>query len=252
MKKYIKPAAAGALSFALILTAVTAFAAVQSKTIKSVKNDFKAAEVGIAVQENDDGNKNPTPETKELKWVEETDGSFSAEKKVQILNKEDISTNPAPAFIRVCIIPRFTRTADDGTEIDIADTEGIAETGDIGKLDITGNSYELSGVTFTLSEGWENDWIYGGDGYFYCRSSVEPGDTTPILLEKVSIENALPNGVGLTVDVLADSIQTEGLDSGETNAVSERWGEPKTLGIEAAYGDGGKPVLKEYTEGGDT
>lgn len=261
MKNAIKISAASMLSFALVLSAVTAFAASDSKSIKSVTNDFEPAKMGIAVQEDVgrgwDNNSDPTPAENEMTWQEDGE-NYTATKKVQILNRKADVSNPAPAFIRVCIIPRWTAEIG-GEEFDVTNIDGISDMNAFTK-DISGNTCTIGGVTFILADDWEKNWIHGGDGYFYCRTAVEPGSSTPVLLKKVSVtaetyKIAKELGAELTVDVLADSIQTEGQDSGETSALAERWGAPEILGIQVDKDSGGSPILKEYSgsqeEGGD-
>jgi hypothetical protein len=55
--------------------------------------------------------------------------------------------------------------------------------------------------------------------------------------------------LNLKVDVISDSIQTEGMDSGEVNALEQRWGTPSNLGIAASFdAQNDVYVLKEYTD----
>lgn len=258
MKNSIKISAASIFSFALVLSAVTAFAASDSKSIKSLTNDFEPAKIGIAVQENDNDNSDPAPEKETLEWENSDDGIYTADKSVKIFNREENVSNPASAFIRVCIIPRWTAEID-GKEFDVTNIDGISDMNGFTE-DISENTFTIGGVTFTFAEDWKNNWIRGGDGYFYCRTAVAPGEATPVLLEKVSVtadtyESAKELGAELTVDVLADSIQTEGQDSGETSALAERWGTPEKLGICVDKDGEGSLILKEYSgsqqEGGD-
>lgn len=251
MKKNIIKAS-GIISFALAFSAVTGYAANEVKSIKSVKNEFYPAHIEIAVQENNNKNTESAPAKTNLSWDKADDGSsYTAIKEVKILNNSN-SSNPAPAFIRVCLVPRWTMTLD-GKEIDVTNTSYISEMGSF-KKEIAGNSYTMGEVTFYLDEKWSENWIYNGDGYFYCRQSVDAGESTPLLLKSVSITaeaySNIPADVTLEVDVLADSIQTEGQDAGETNALAERWGTPEVLGIQVADNDG-IPTLEEYKSGGD-
>ena len=81
----------------------------------------------------------------------------------------------------------------------------------------------MGNVTFTLDSGWETHWFWNPtDGYFYYRAVVEPGKTTELLLESVSISSDTYSiletyDIQLEVDVLADSIQTKG------GALDARW-----------------------------
>lgn len=258
MKGKSKFLLASMLSFALVISAVTVFAVNEIKSIKSMQNDFKPAEIGIAVQENADNNSSPNPDEKEMYWEESSDSNtYTAKKEVQILNRTDGISNPVPAFIRVSLIPRWTATVD-GAEVDVTNVSGVKEMGTFAKS-IVGNSYTMGDITFTLDNDWNTNWIYGNDGYFYCRKAVEAGSTTPLLLKSVLISSETysktENQEALVVDVVADSIQTEGQDSGEASALIERWGTPDKLGIKVSE-ENGELILKEYlrqsdAEGGD-
>lgn len=239
----------------LLLVAGTALAIGYIKSVKSVKNDFKTAKINIAVQENENSNTNPAPAETTLTWSADPDGStYTSVKKVTVYNNDN-GSNSAQAFIRVCIVPHWTMQTSDNTEIDITNISGISEFGSFVK-DIENNSYTMGDVTFNLAEDWADNWIYAADGYFYCRSSIAPGASTPTLLESVSVSadtynNNILSNVNLRVDILADSIQTEGQDSREISALEERWGSPEELGI-TVDGSEELPVLTEYPpEGGD-
>lgn len=74
----------------------------------------------------------------------------------------------------------------------------------------------LGDFTFEFNPLWRNNWFYK-DGYFYCRTVLNPGDATQPLLERVSLTDpddealgARYEGVRLEVEVLADIIQADG------------------------------------------
>lgn len=262
MKKSVKKRTALVIVSVLILSVAAAVIVGDRKSVSSVDNDFTPANIEIAVQEkvggNDesDGNVNPAPEEKELVWESNAaDAVYTAEKEVSVYNTGNAS-NPAVAYIRVCILPRWTAVLKDengdvlkdaegkSIETDVADRTGILESGSFVK-EISGNAYTMGDVTFLLDDTWEENWIYGGDGYFYCRDIIEPGSSTAPLLKSVSIDGTIydyieTEGITLKVDILADSIQTE------ADALVKRWGSPETLGIEI----GADGTLKEYANGG--
>lgn len=240
----------------LLLSSLIALA-IYYKSIKSAENNFIPAEITNAVQENINGsteewddNQEPTPESKELTWTDNSDGSYSAVKQVKILNVDNDNENNTDAYIRVCIIPRWINTVSVGDNSTDTDITGVSELGDFGNLtdiEINNNTYSMGKVTFTLNEAWEDYWIYNKkDGYFYYKKSVAPGDTTEILLESISIDkdvyaNISSDGdyssVSLRVDVISDSIQTGG------EAVETRW---KNSGI--AINADGTLVLEEQDQ----
>lgn len=228
----------------VILSVSVVLAVYHYKSIKSAENDFLPAEISNAVQENGDNNENPISE-KELQWQpdnEDTPSAYTAEKKVCIKNVDAEDENNTDAYIRVCIIPRWVRTVyldADGNEVDeqhaVTTTEtditNVAAYGGFGNLtdiqiDEEAQTYQMGAVTFQLDKNWNANWTYNeADGYFYYKNAVPPGGTTEMLLESVSISQKtyteMENTVFLRVDILSDSIQTEG------GAVESRWSEWK-------------------------
>lgn len=244
--KRITTAASGALAAALLLTA----AAADGKLQKSRENNFEPAKVSIAVQEtytDTDGSSVTDSGTDAVKSntllltastddINIDDATYTAEKVVSVANtasKTDSSS--ADVFVRVCILPRWvtevvSENADSPVSVDVTNNDSITQVGEFPKS-FTGSAYEMGDITFTLAEDWKTYWIYGGDGYFYYREALAPGETTATLLESVTVSKETydaiaEKGIGLVVDVLSDSIQTEGQDSslGETSAVATRWG----------------------------
>ncbi len=66
----------------------------------------------------------------------------------------------------------------------------------------------------------EKDWTQQG-GYWYCKTAVNPNGFTPELIsecKKTANANA-PKGYDLSVEILADAIQSE-----PASAVTEAWG----------------------------
>lgn len=219
MKKSAKIFSVCTAIVVLAALAVIVYAIVNSKANKTVKNDFYPAEISIAVQENGELNEN-SQTAKELEWAADGE-NFKAKKQVKILNADKDGENNADAYIRVCLVPRWTVTLEDGTEADIASTKEITSFGNY-PTNIEGNTFTMGDVTFTLNSDWTSSWIYNStDGYFYCKSIVGAGDLTPQLLDSISMTKEayekISDGVNLRVDVLSDAIQTEG------GAVDARW-----------------------------
>lgn len=226
------------LIFVLVLClGIAAYAIVSSFLHKEAKNDFIPADVTISVEENDELTKTPSPKPdkkKELKW----DENHQTAKKVAIYNSKSIA-NPADVFIRVSLVPKwFKEETIDGTKqkIEMSMIDGIKAFGDMKNIQIktdTNAYYEMGDVRFNLAGEWtlkdgiyqSNDW-YLKDGMFYCKKAVKPGNYTPVLLESVKLSDGAyailyPEGMvaraDLEVDVMADSIQTEG------GAAESRW-----------------------------
>lgn len=245
---------------ALILVGLSAFttsATENNKTIKSATNNFYPAEIEVAVREkggnseNAEKNNNPTLENEFVWSVSEDKKTYTAKKEVSVQNVNTIS-NPTSAFIRICLVPRYTANvtiADNSTvAVDVTNNNGITQPGSYPEK-IDGNTFSMGDVTFTLDEKWSDNFIYK-NGYFYCKNVVIAGTSTPLLLTSVSISkdkyDALAEkGISFNLDVLTDSIQTEGNDAGEVSAVATRWGDPDTLGIKVTTDDSGKIILQE-------
>lgn len=226
-KVLITAAAACLLSGGVIVYALS-----DTKLSKHEDNPMFPAEIEIAVQENGDSNTDPAAE-KALQWEENSAaGTYSAEKKVQITNISQINENNADAYIRACIIPRWT--AEVGTvKVDVTNSaSGLSEFGSLTDITISDNTYIMGDVTFTLDQDWSDHWLFNPkDGYFYYKDIVSPDGTTAPLLERVSIgqktwdiitetdeeSGTVTDVVKLEVDILADAIQTVG------GALDARW-----------------------------
>lgn len=120
---------------------------------------------------------------------EEFDGTTKSD--VQIQNTGDI-----PAYIRARIVVTWK------------DTSGnVSSTVPVKNTDYT--------IAFN-----EKDWTQQG-GYWYCNTAVNPNGFTPELIsecKKTANANA-PKGYDLSVEILADAIQSE-----PASAVKEAWG----------------------------
>lgn len=64
----------------------------------------------------------------------------------------------------------------------------------------------------------ETDWTQQGD-YWYCKTAVDAGGETPVLITKCEKKGNAPKDYDLSVEILADAIQSE-----PASAVTEAWG----------------------------
>lgn len=118
---------------------------------------------------------------------EKFDGTTKSD--VQIQNTGDI-----PAYIRARIVVTWK------------DVNGnVSSTVPVKDSDYT--------ITFN-----ETDWKQEGD-YWYCKTAVDAKDFTPVLITKCEKTGDAPDGYDLSVEILADAIQSE-----PANAVKEAWG----------------------------
>lgn len=63
----------------------------------------------------------------------------------------------------------------------------------------------------------EKDWTQQG-GYWYCNTAVDVGGETPVLITKCEKKGNVPKDYDLSVEILADAIQSE-----PASAVTEAW-----------------------------
>lgn len=72
-----------------------------------------------------------------------------------------------------------------------------------------------SDYTMTMGTGWTK----GTDGYWYCKTAVDTMGSTPVLIKECKKTGTAPDGYDLSVEILADAIQSE-----PASAVTEAWG----------------------------
>jgi hypothetical protein len=75
------------------------------------------------------------------------------------------------------------------------------------------------GVDYTLSLN-NTDWFEADDGFYYCKSSVDVGDTSPVLIYSVAPTSSVvvPDGFKLSVEIIAQAIQAN-----PPHAVTDAW-----------------------------
>ena len=166
----------------IIGAAVLTTSAVTDNLHKEKENDFVPAVISLAVVENNEENSDSELK-KPLEWKSDNE-NYKADKKVEIANLNNKDENNTSAYIRVCINPRWTAevTVNAGTAEEIkvmvdADMP-LDDFGALTAIEIKqeSNSYTMGAVTFHLAADW----------------------------------NVKSLGAKLTVDVLADGIQSEG------------------------------------------
>lgn len=72
-----------------------------------------------------------------------------------------------------------------------------------------------SDYTMTMGTGWTK----GTDDYWYYKTAVDAGEETPVLITKCEKKGNAPKDYDLSVEILADAIQSE-----PASAVTEAWG----------------------------
>lgn len=109
------------------------------------------------------------------------------------------NTGNIKAYIRAAVIVNWVNDAGE-----IYGTAPVASTED------------ASG-DYTISYD-ETDWFKSSDGYYYCKTAIEPKELTPVLIKSCAPAGQAPAGYTLQVTILADGIQSE-----PDKAVNEAW-----------------------------
>lgn len=140
-----------------------------------------------------------------------------------VAQSEPVQNNFTYAHVRCTIDEKF----ENGVKSDVQ----IQNTGDIPAYirarivvtwkDANGNvsaAVPVKNTDYTIAFN-EKDWTQQG-GYWYCKTAVNPNGFTPELIsecKKTANANA-PKGYDLSVEILADAIQSE-----PASAVKEAW-----------------------------
>lgn len=188
---------AGVLVAALATVGIT-YALLSSSSQQNI-NEFKgsAAKVNIAVVEND--GKQDSKDTihedskdNEKQFNEFTDENQTIVKKVKVKNVNSQDYPTTDCFIRVKLVPMIKNA--DGTYV---------------------------GQKVNLSYNFNNTdkWVYDQqtDTYYYTES-VAPDEMTELLLESVTLNEALPKDTFLELEVMADAVSAHP----ESN-INETW-----------------------------
>lgn len=107
---------------------------------------------------------------------------------VKIQNTGDI-----PAYIRARIVVTWKDTSGNVSAVPVKDSD----------------------YTMTMGTGWTK----GTDDYWYYKTAVDAGEETPVLITKCEKKGNAPKDYDLSVEILADAIQSE-----PASAVTEAWG----------------------------
>lgn len=138
-----------------------------------------------------------------------------------VAQSEPVQNNFTYAHVRCRIDEKF----ENGVKSDVK----IQNTGDIPAYirarivvtwkDTSGNvssTVPVKNTDYTIAFN-TTDWTQQ-DGYWYCKNAVDAKDFTPVLITKCEKTGAAPDGYDLSVEILADAIQSE-----PASAVTEAW-----------------------------
>ena len=125
-------------------------------------------------------------------------------KKVQLKADGTTASGYVPGVARVMLVPYVLDS--------LNDTSGnyvIANLGTDAPI-LSGNTLVYGDITMVLDNDWALHWFYK-DGFFYYNQVLNPGDTTPALLDHVELSsNANPAkyaGLGIKIEVMASILQ---------------------------------------------
>ena len=138
-----------------------------------------------------------------------------------VAQSESVQNNFTYAHVRCTIDEKF----ENGVKSDVK----IQNTGDIPAYirarivvtwkDANGkvSAVPVKNTDYTIAFN-ETDWTQQGD-YWYCKTAVDAGGETPVLIIKCEKKGNAPKDYDLSVEILADAIQSE-----PASAVTEAWG----------------------------
>lgn len=129
--------------------------------------------------------------------VDETfDDEHTTKQNVSIKN-----TGNVPAYIRVALVPAWV------------DDEGniAAKPASLKLNDDCNIAWGKDG------SGYEADWFIGSDGFYYCKTVIEPGASTPILIKSCTVKDG-EHEYDFELQVIASAVQ-----SLPTSTVEEVW-----------------------------
>lgn len=93
--------------------------------------------------------------------------------------------------------------------------------------DRQGNVYAkppVAGTDYSITIKTDTGWAKNGE-YYYYTSSVTPEGETGILISSCSpVSGKAPSGYTLHVEILADAIQSKGVDENGQSPVEQAWG----------------------------
>lgn len=123
---------------------------------------------------------------------EEFDGTTKSNVKIQ-------NTGDIPAYVRARIVVTWKKASGNVSAVPVKDSDYT--------------------ITFNTT-----DWTQQEGDYWYCKTAVDATKFTPVLIKECKKTVTAPEGYDLSVEILADAIQSE-----PANAVKEAWGEDNPL-----------------------
>lgn len=151
---------------------------------------------------------NPTEVTCEV-YEDFRDGQ-EEKKNVKIKNTGDVD-----AYIRAAIVVTWQKTGENDEAVVASVTPE------------KGEDYSL--VLNLAADENTTGWVEKG-GYYYFNKIVSAEDFTDKLIESCKVLKSGPDGYTLSVEIIADAIQADGVNANGTKAVVDAWGvDPEEL-----------------------
>ena len=131
--------------------------------------------------------------------------TIQVDEKFNGTTKSDVSiknTGDVPAYIRVALVPAWV------------DDEGniAAKPASLEQLD---NDCNIAWGK--VGNGYEDDWFIGSDGFYYCKTVIEPDGSTPILIKSCTVKDG-EHKYDFELQIIASAVQ-----SLPTSTVGEVW-----------------------------
>ena len=87
-------------------------------------------------------------------------------------------------------------------------------------------SGEVSGVAvqpgdYTMTTG--DGWFRGTDGFYYCKAPVKADTESPVLITTATRTGTAPEGYDLSIEILAQSVQADGIKDGVPMVQAIKW-----------------------------
>ena len=125
-----------------------------------------------------------TPGVVTIQVDEKFDGSTKSNVRIK-------NTGNVPAYIRVALIPAW-----------VDDEGNIAAKPASLKLNDDCNI-----AWGKVGNGYEDDWFIGSDGFYYCKTVIEPGASTPILIKSCTVKGE-EHEYDFELQVIASAVQS--------------------------------------------
>lgn len=118
----------------------------------------------------------------------EVDETFDHSTKYDVSIK---NTGNVPAYIRVALIPAW-----------------VDDKGNIAAKPVSLELNDDCNIAWGKDgNGYEADWFIGSDGFYYCKTVINPGDYTPILIKSCTVKDG-EHKYDFELQIIASAVQS--------------------------------------------